>query len=123
MLDSAKLLSLVPGALGSFPLFPGKTDGLAHVSYIQILDTILLAEDLGEAIKGAWEFRHDQHCLKMVRNLKPRRIASGEVCGHFVDCHGGVLVVIDLDVHGGLELEVGGNNPRFPILGFKVGPK
>ena len=33
-LDSAQLLSLVSRGLASFPLFPCKTDGLAHVGNI-----------------------------------------------------------------------------------------
>ena len=59
----------------------------------------------------------------MVRDFKPRRIASGEVGHHLVDSNSGVLIVIDLDVHCGLEFEVGCDNTRFPILALKVGPK
>ena len=35
VLDSTQLLSLVPRSLASFPLFPCKTDGLAHVGNVQ----------------------------------------------------------------------------------------
>ena len=51
-LDSTQPLSLVTRRLPSFSLFPGKTDGLVHVGNIQRFDTLLLAEDLGEAIEG-----------------------------------------------------------------------
>ena len=78
-LDSAQLLSLVPRGLASFPLFPCKTNGLAHVGNIQGFDTLLLAEELGEAIKGTWEFRHYQHGLEVVGDFKPRCVAPGEV--------------------------------------------
>ena len=69
VLDSAQLLSLVVGGLASFPLLPCKTDGLAHVGNIQRLDTLLLAEELGEAIEGTWEFHHDQHRLEVIRDF------------------------------------------------------
>ena len=49
----------------------------------------------------------------MVGYLKPRRVASGEVCSHFVNGGCRVLVIVDLDVHGRFELEVGGNDTRF----------
>ena len=58
-LDSAQLLSLVPRGFSSFPLFPRKTDGLAHVSYVQSFYVLLLAEQLGEAIEGGREFGHN----------------------------------------------------------------
>ena len=35
-LDSAQLLSLVSRGFGSLPLFPCKTDGLAHVGNVQV---------------------------------------------------------------------------------------
>ena len=50
--DRAQLLSLVPRGLASFPLFPCKTDGLAHVGNVQGLDVFLLAKELGKAVKG-----------------------------------------------------------------------
>ena len=40
-LDSAQLLSLVSRGLASFPLFPCKTDSLAHVGNIQGFDMLL----------------------------------------------------------------------------------
>ena len=43
-LNGAELLSLVSRGFCSLPLFPGKTDGLAHVCNIQGFDTFLLAE-------------------------------------------------------------------------------
>ena len=66
------------------------------------LDTLLLAEDLGEAIEG---------------------VASGEVGSHLVYGDSRVLVVVDLDVHGHFEFKVGGDDTRFPIMFLKVGPK
>ena len=71
---------------------------------------LLLTKELGESIEGTRELGHDQHCLEVVRDLKPRRIASGEVGCHLVDGDGGVLVVGDLDVHSRFELEVGSND-------------
>ena len=121
-LDSTQLLSLVSRGFGPLPLFPGKTNGLAYVGDVQRLDTVLLAEQLGEAIEGTWEFRHDQHCLKVVRYLKPGRIALGKVGGHLVDGSSGVLIVVDLDVHGRFEFEVGSDDARLPILLLKVVP-
>ena len=56
----------------------------------------------------------------MVQYLKPRCVASGEVCGHLVDGGSGVLIVVDLDIHSRLEFEVGGNDTRLPILFLKV---
>ena len=53
-LDSAQLLSLVPRGFGSFPLFPRKTNGLAHVGNVQCLDLLLLTEELSESIEGRW---------------------------------------------------------------------
>ena len=50
-LDSAQLLSLVLGGLSSFPLFPGKTYGLAHVGNVQGLDVFLLTEKLSKSVK------------------------------------------------------------------------
>ena len=97
-LNSTQLLSLVLRGFSSLFLFPCKADGLVHVGNIQRLDTLLLAEDLGEAIKGTWEFRHDQHCLEVVRYLKPGHVILGKVSRHLVDCNGGAFVVIHLDV-------------------------
>ena len=122
-LDSAQLLSLVPRGLASFPLFPCETYGFAHVGNIQSFDTFLLAEQLGEAIKGTWEFRHYQHGLEVVWYFKPGRVASGEVCGHLINGGSGVLIFGDLDVHGRFELEVGSDDSRFPILFLKVVPE
>ena len=51
-LNSTELLGLVPRGFASFPLFPCKANGLAHVGNIQCFDTFFLAEDLGEAIEG-----------------------------------------------------------------------
>ena len=45
-LDSAQLLSLVSRGFGPFPLFPCKTDSLAHVGNVQGFDLLLLAEEL-----------------------------------------------------------------------------
>ena len=113
---------MVPGSLSSFPLFPSKTDGLVHVSNVQSFDTFLLAEELGKAIEGTWKFRHDQHSLEMVRDFKPRHVASGEVRSHLVNGSSGVFVVIDLDVHGRFELKVGRDDTRLPVLLLKVVP-
>ena len=122
-LDSAQLLSLVPRSLSSFPLLPGETDGLSHVGYVQGFDTFSLIKKLGETIEGTRELRHDQHCLEVIRHFKPRRIASGEVGRHLVDSDGGILLVGDLDVHGRFELEIGGDDTRFPVVLLKVVPK
>ena len=122
MLDSTQLLSLVSRGLASLPLFPCKTNSLAHIGNVQRFDTLLLAKELGEAIEGTWKFRHDQHRLKVVRHLKPRRVASGKVRGHLVNGSSGVFVVTDLDVHGRFELEVGCDDTRLPILLLKVVP-
>ena len=121
-LDSAQLLSLVSRGFASFPLLPRKTDSLAHVGNVQGLDMLLLAKELGESIEGGREFGHDQHGLKVVRDLKPGHIASGEVGCHLVNSDSGVLLVGDLDVHGGLKLEVGSDDSRLPILFLKVVP-
>ena len=122
-LNSAQLLSLVPRGFGPLPLFPCKTNGLAHVGNVQRLDLLFLAEELGEPIEGRREFGHDQHRLEVVGHLKPRRVASGEVSCHLVYGDGGVLVVGDLDVHGRFEFEVGGDDTRLPILFLKVIPE
>ena len=121
-LDSTQLLSLVPRGFSSFPLLPGKTDGLAHVGNIQCFDCLFLTEELGEPIEGRRELGHDQHRLEVVRYFKPRCIASGEVGRHFIDGDGGVFLIGDLDVHGRFELEVGGDDTRFPVLFLKVFP-
>ena len=96
---------------------------MTHICNIQCLDILLLAEDLGKAIEGTWEFHHNQHCLKVVRYLEPRRVALGEVRGHFVDGSEGIFIIADLDVHGHFELKIGGDDTRLPIVFLKVGPK
>ena len=122
-LDNAQLLSLVlRGIPSSFPLVPSKTYGLAHVCYLQLLDILPLAEDLGKAIKGTWKFHHDQHCLEVVRYFEPRHVASGKVGCHLVNSSERVFVVNNLDVHGHFELEVGGDDAGLPIVCLKVGP-
>ena len=121
--DSAQPLSLVARSLSSFPLFPGKTNGLAHVFDVQRFDPLSLAEELGEPIERAQEFGHDQHHLEVIRYLKPRCITSGEVSRHFVDGNSGVFLVTDLNVHGRFELEVGCDDTRLPVMFLKVGPK
>ena len=122
-LDSAQLLSLVPRGFASFPLFPCKTDSLAHIGNVQGLNMLFLTEELGESIEGARELGHDQHSLKVVRDLKPGRIASGEVGCHLIDGDGRILIVGDLNVHGRFELEVGGDDARLPVLFLKVVPE
>ena len=92
-----------------------------HVSNIQGLNTLFLAENLGEAIKGTWEFRHYQHRLEVVRYFEPGHVTSGKVGSHLVDCKKRVFVVIDLNVHGCFKLEIGGDDTGFPVLTFKVG--
>ena len=84
--------------------------------------TLLLAKELGEAIKGAWKFHHDQHGLEVVGYLKPRRVTSGKVRSHFVNGGSGVLAVGDLDVHSRFELEVGGDDAWLSILFLEVVP-
>ena len=121
-LDSAQLLSLVSRSLASFPLLPCETDGLAHISNVQSLDVFLLTEELGEPVEGSRKFGHNQHRLEVVGDFEPRRVASGEVGRHLVDCDGGVLVVGDPDVHGRLEFEIGSDDTRFTILLLEVVP-
>ena len=99
-LDSAQLLSLVPRGLASFPLFPRETYSLAHVGNVQGFDMFLLTEKLGKPVEGGGELGHNQHCLEVIRYLKPGRIASGEVGCHLVDGDSGIFLVGDLDVHG-----------------------
>ena len=96
----AQFLSLVSRGFGPFPLFPCKTDGLAHVGNVQCFDVLLLTKELGKSIEGHRQLGHNQHRLEVVGHLKPGRVASGEVRRHPVDGDGGVLVIGDLDVHG-----------------------